>query len=155
VCSVWHTEAKYSKPPAFDIPKRLIQNLLEVDFTISDVAKLLSVSERTLHRRMQQYNISKLKFSDCSDDELDVSVASVSLEFPFCGESFLGQILRTRGIHVQRYRLRESLHRVDNKGVNERKKGRLKRRVYNVQGECTMYRDQITFGTMTHTIVVE
>ena len=41
---------------------------------------------------------------------------------------------RERGIKVQRMRLRDSIHRVDEKGVRERKKGRLQRRVYNVQG---------------------
>lgn len=61
-------------------------------------------------------------------------MANLIVEFSFCGESFLGQILRTRGIHIQRYRLRERRHRVDNKGINERGKGCcLKRRVYNVQ----------------------
>lgn len=84
---------------------------------------------------MQQYNISKLKFLECTDNELDICVKNLILEFPFWGESFLGQILRQRGVHVQRYRLRKSLHRVDDTGVSERKRICLKRRMYNVQGQ--------------------
>jgi len=43
-------------------------------------------------------------------------------------------LLKERGIKVQRMRFRDSIHRVDQQGVKERKKGRLKRRVYNVEG---------------------
>ena len=121
-------------PPKFQIPKQLIVTLINEGFRVSDIANLLSVSERTLYRRMQEFNISKCNFSQCTDDELDNYIVNVINEFPFCGENFLGQILKNRGLHVQRYRLRESIHRVDNKGVSERKKNCLKRRVYNVKG---------------------
>ena len=43
------------------------------------------------------------------------------------------EILRQKGFHVQRYRIRESVHRVCKSNVAARKKGRLHRRVYNVQ----------------------
>lgn len=65
----------------------------------------------------------------CTDNELDLSVKSLIIEFPFCGKSFLGQILRQRGVYGQRYRLREGLNRVDDTGVSERKRGCLKARV--------------------------
>ena len=41
---------------------------------------------------------------------------------------------RQKGFHVQMYRIRESVHRVCKSNVEARKKGRLHRRVYNVQG---------------------
>ena len=43
-------------------------------------------------------------------------------------------LLQERGTKVQRMRLWDSIHRVDHEGLLERKKGRLQRRVYNVQG---------------------
>ena len=46
----------------------------------------------------------------------------------------LNQLLMQMGVKVQRYRLRESLQRVDKEGLQRRKRGRLHRRVYNVQG---------------------
>ena len=46
----------------------------------------------------------------------------------------LRQMLMVKGIRVQRWRLRDSIHRIDQHGVPERKAGRLKRRVYNVMG---------------------
>ena len=45
----------------------------------------------------------------------------------------LQEILGNKGIKVQRYRLRDSIHRVDYIGVQTRTRGRLKRRSYNVK----------------------
>ena len=45
----------------------------------------------------------------------------------------LQELLRNKGIKVQRYRLRDSLHRVDYIGVQTRTRGRLKRWSYNVK----------------------
>lgn len=83
---------------------------------------------------MRQYSISKNIFSTCNDDKLDASVGPLIKDYPFCGENMLGQMLRKTGIKVQRWRLRESMYRLDVSGINERKKGRLQRRVYSVQG---------------------
>jgi hypothetical protein len=121
-------------PPKFRIPKDVLENLIDEGFAISKIAKLLSVSESTIFRRMRQYSISKNIFSTCNEDELDASVGPLIKDYPFCGENILGQMLRKIGIKVQRWRLRESMHHLDVSGINERKKGRLQRRVYNVQG---------------------
>ena len=54
--------------------------------------------------------------------------------YPFCGEIMLRELLKGRDFNVERYRLRDSIHRVNGFGAQARKKGRLKRRVYNVNG---------------------
>ena len=41
--------------------------------------------------------------------------------------------MKNKGTIVKRSRLRDSTHRVDEAGVSLRKKGKLKRRVYNVK----------------------
>ena len=58
----------------------------------------------------------------------------ITREYRSCGEVLFKQILADRGIKVQRMRLRDSIHRVDHEGVENRKRGRLRRRTYNVQG---------------------
>ena len=118
----------------FDIPKETIQNFIENDFKIADIAKILVVSERTIYRRMAKYNLSKHDFSLISDDELDNELIEIARRYPMCGEPMLKQMMNTQGIYVQRWRLRDSIHRIDSHGVSERKKGRLQRRVYNVMG---------------------
>ena len=50
--------------------------------------------------------------------------------YPF----FLRELLKGRGIIIQRYRFRDSMHCVSEAGIQSRRKGRLKRRVYNVKG---------------------
>ena len=55
-------------------------------------------------------------------------------ESPFGGENMVMQLLKQRGFRVQRWRLRDALYILDETGIQERKKGRLQRRVYNVKG---------------------
>ena len=123
-----------SGAPTFDIPKSVLENHIEEGFMIKEIASMLSVSESTIYRRMQAYGLSSLDFSDISDEDLDYHMSELSMDFPFCGEGMMKYLLQERGIKVQRMRLRDSIHRVDQEGVLERKKGRLQRRVYNVQG---------------------
>ena len=89
-------------PPKFMIPKDVLENLVDEDFAISKIAKLLSVSESTIFRRMRQYSIFKNIFSTCNDDELDASVGPLIKDYPFCGENILGQMLRKTGIKVNK-----------------------------------------------------
>ena len=83
---------------------------------------MLSVSESTIYRRMRSYGLSKLDFSEISDQQLDNNVSQIANDFPFCGESMIKQLLRGKGIKVQRWRMRDSIHRVDSQGVENRKK---------------------------------
>ena len=95
-----------------------------------DIVYMLFLSESTVYRTMRSYGPSALDFSDICDDELDCHLPELSKEFPFCGEGLMTFLVGERGIKVQRI----SIHRVDEKGVSERQKGRLQHRVYNVQG---------------------
>ena len=61
-------------PPHFDIPKSILSNFISDGFKISYIAKLLGVSERTIYRRMQQFNLYVENFSDISDDVLFLEV---------------------------------------------------------------------------------
>ena len=120
--------------PKFIIPKEITQELIDEGFTIGDIAKILSVSERTIYRRMSEYGIRKHVFSELGDGELDKKVMATISDFPSCGERMLNAILKQGGVLVQRARLRDSIGRVDQEGVQARKKNRLHRRIYNVQG---------------------
>ena len=69
-----------------------------------------------------------------SDNQLDLEVLALTNDYPFCGKIMLRELLKDRGFNVETYRLRDSIHRVNDFDVQTRKKGRLKRRVYNVKG---------------------
>lgn len=83
---------------------------------------------------MRQYGLSKMEFSDISDDHLDRQIKEITQEFPHLGEGLVKQLLLVRNIKVQRWRLRDSLHRVDSEGIAQRSRGRLHRKTYHVQG---------------------
>ena len=121
-------------PPQFDIEMGVLEGFIDQGFLISDIANILYVSESTVYRRMRQFGLSKAVISDLNDDEIDVQVGQIILEFPFCGETMINEMLKKRGYRIQRERLRQSISRLDDIGSKERKKGRLVRRVYDVKG---------------------
>ncbi|VDI57833.1 Hypothetical predicted protein [Mytilus galloprovincialis] len=121
-------------PPNFDITKSILENVLVNGCGVSYISKLLTVSQSTIYRRMAAFGLSKRNFSQISDNELDVELGKILKDFPLCGENLLKQMLIIKRIRVPRWRLRESVHRMDSRGVRERQTGRLHRRVYNVMG---------------------
>ena len=82
---------------------------------------------------MVEYGLIIRNFSNISDEQLD-SVLALTNDYPFCGEPILRELLKGRRIIIQRYRFRDSMHRVSEVGIQFRRKGRPKRRVYNVKG---------------------
>ena len=69
-------------------------------------------------------------FSTIADDELDEVIRKIKEDHPTAGEVMVSGHLTSRGIRVQRRRLRESLRRVD--GINERRLQAIRRRTYSV-----------------------
>ena len=119
----------------FVILKILIENLIDDGFSVKEMCNILCVSERTVLRRMVQYDLKMRNFSNISDHQLDSDVLALTNDYPFCDETILTELLKERGIIIQHYRFRDSMHRVSEVGIQSRRKGKLKRRVYNVKGE--------------------
>ena len=87
----------------FQIPKSVLENLLDEGFSINEISTLLSISESTVYRRMRTFGLSKLAFSEISDDDLARAVNHICQDFPRCGENMSKQILSGKGIKVQGY----------------------------------------------------
>ena len=83
---------------------------------------------------MFEYGLKKRKFSKIIDEQLETEVLALTKKFLFNGELMLGRLLKERGLYVQRFRLRDSIHRVDEGGKEARARRRLKRRTYNAKG---------------------
>lgn len=83
----------------YEIGEEVLENLMELG---SDMSKLLSVSERTIFRRMTQYGLRSQRYTDISDDALDECLGDVLEQFPRCGEKMIRQLLVTKGIKVNR-----------------------------------------------------
>lgn len=86
--------------PAYDISKNVLETLIESGFKICEISKLLSVSERTVHRRMSKYQLSVYHFTSIDDDALQREVVQVTNEFPRVGETLIRHILHQKGIKV-------------------------------------------------------
>ena len=74
---------------------------------------MASVSERTIYRRMTEFDLKIRDFSEVSDNQRDLEVLAPTNDYPFCGEIMLRELLKGRGFNVERYRLRDSIHRVN------------------------------------------
>ena len=99
------------KSNKFQISKQLLENLIKEGFTNNEISKI--VSERTIYRRMFEYGLRKREFIKITEEQLDTEVLALKKEFPFNGELMLGHLLKGRGLYVQRFRLRDTIHHVD------------------------------------------
>ena len=87
----------------FVIPKTLIEKLNDDGFSVKGIPNVLCVSERTVLRRMVQYGLTIRNFSNISGDQLDFDVLALTKDYPFCSETVMRELLKGRGIIIQRY----------------------------------------------------
>ena len=73
--------------PKFDITREMLITFLETGFSQRHIAKLLTVSEKTIQRRVNEYNLHDEfpKCTDISDLELDNVVRGILSRFPNLG----------------------------------------------------------------------
>ncbi len=107
--------------PVIPVSEEHLSLLLEHHFTKTAIAQLFNVSPRTIRRRITEYGLdSETCYSDISDRELDIFTQQFVTMHPFSGQRSLEGYLRSLGLRIQRYKLRNSLMRVDPSGVCER-----------------------------------
>ncbi|XP_054606590.2 uncharacterized protein [Nothobranchius furzeri] len=100
--------------PAFIITAEQLEYLLNFDFTIQDIARLLCVSVRTIKRRLKEHGLSvQQTFSDITSAELQAIVSAHLDTNPNSGYRMVNGYLRTMGIRVSESRLRETMQTVD------------------------------------------
>ena len=126
--------------PSLNIPEHVLLDLIEREFTQADIAQLLGCSAKTVHRRIVQFGLSCMtRYSTMSDGELDLMVKEFVSSFPNAGQKTLCGHLSTLGHRIQRFRIRESLYRIDPSGVEQRRRRLLHRRKYEVAGPNSLW----------------
>ena len=126
--------------PALDIPEHTLSSLLELDFTLVEIAEIIGCSARTVRRRILEFGLSQIvEYTPISDDQLDAVVRDFVSNFPTAGQKTLAGHLSTLGYRIQRFRVRESLYRVDPLGVQQRSRRLLHRRKYRVAGPNSLW----------------
>ena len=83
------------------IPKEQIEFFVEYGFKATDIAKILCVSVKIVHRRLHEYNLSIKKSYTClSDEELDSTVLAISSQFNNCGYKAMRGHLGVKGVKI-------------------------------------------------------
>lgn len=57
--------------PSVDIPHDMLQLYLDFQFSLTKIGQIFGVSGKTIQRRIKQYDLIKVAFTNVSDDELD------------------------------------------------------------------------------------
>lgn len=118
--------------PKFEIKSDQIRHFRKLGFSWTKIASVLGISRRSLYRRRHEFDVEN--FSEISDADLDLLVQEILMRAPNSGERLMIGSLRSRGVRVQRKRIRESILRVDPVSRLMRRRGCIKRRQYNVPG---------------------
>lgn len=116
-----------------------IELLRSVGFTWQEVADAVQVSRTTLWRRLTEMNVSTSRYSDISEEDVDYQITQIQREFPNCGQVMINSLLQQRGIFIQRYRIRESIFRVDPLRSALRWQQVVSRRTYSVPGANSLW----------------
>ena len=119
--------------PVYDISQEQLQFLLDVQFTVPEMALILGVSPRTVSRRLAAFNLTiRARYTQLSDGEVDDIIRTEQQEHPNLGYRMMRSLLLTNGINLQERCVRQSLRRVDPIGVAHRWACSIHRRVYRV-----------------------
>lgn len=128
--------------PKFDIPQDQLQFLLERGFAVPEISRMLSVSVRTIERRLHDFGLSATQtYSHIDDESLDRIIQEILRDFPSFGYRRKTGALISWGIRVQQVRIRESMRRVNPEGVLLRALtiNTVNRRKYQVYGPLALW----------------
>ena len=107
--------------PKYHIIAEQIDVLRSTGLSWTAIANCLGVSAKTLSRRRQEHGITD--YTEIREDELEWNIRDIlQLLTPFSCETYIQGALRARGIHIQRWKIRDALQQVDpvNRAVRRR-----------------------------------
>jgi hypothetical protein len=116
--------------PKVVLNEQQIASLRSIGMKWKTIASIIGVSYKTLYRYCQSSTVEFKAFIEISDTELDPIVLSILQERPNSGERMVTGSLLSKMVRVQRWRVWQSIKRVNpNPQVEKRK---IYRRRYNV-----------------------
>lgn len=93
------------RPPVV-LSREKITELLSLDLSYTQIARVLGVSRTTLYKKMTDLGIThKAKYSTITDEQLDNTIKNIYRDQHSMGEIMLMGHLKSRGLDVQRSRL--------------------------------------------------
>ncbi|CAG7831034.1 unnamed protein product, partial [Allacma fusca] len=106
--------------PRNNIDVESIEHFFSLGFNITTISKLVGVSRMTLYRRLNEGEVSVSRYANICNNELDAVVTDILQEFPNSGYRRVQGYLQARGYTIQQSMIRESVKRVDPRGVFQR-----------------------------------
>ena len=91
----------------------MIELLHSAGYKMKEIAHALMISRTTLWRRLAEENVDLDRYSNISDDELDILVREIQTNHPHSGRGLIQGQLESHGIRLQRYRLIDNIHRTN------------------------------------------
>ena len=121
--------------PSYETDIEQVELLREYSFSRTTISKIMGVHRSTFWRKVNKYCGNKeLKYSDINDEDLDQIKIEIRKNHPLSGERVIIGLIRSRGMHIQRVRIRASIHRVDPVNAAVRWIRKNPRGVYSVPG---------------------
>lgn len=124
--------------PRIEAHEETLLELYNIYRSWSAVARETGVTYRTVLRRRQEYGLQianrvgpRSTYSDISEQHLDV-IREILQVMPDAGESYIIGALRSRGINVQRWRIRQAIQITDPISRALRRTFAVIRRTYSV-----------------------
>jgi len=100
--------------PSFIVVQEQVEGLRAIGMTWETIARMFGMSSRTLRTKRQEFkDFVDFEYCDISNYELDEIVSNILQGSPNSGERMLIGALRARKLKVQRWKIRESIIRVD------------------------------------------
>ena len=130
------SEYRTGKPgrPSVIIVQEQVEGLRSIGMTWENISKLLGVSSRTLRTKRQEFkDFIDFDYSEIDDNALNQIISNILQSSPNMGERMLLGALRSRKLKIQRWKIRESISRVDPIGRSMRRLTVIRRRKYNVK----------------------
>ena len=148
ISSFQASKCKSGEPgrPSFIVVQEQVEGLRAIGMTWETIAKMFGISSRTLWTKRQEFkDFVDFEYSEISDYALDDIICSILQASPNSGERMLIGALRARRLKVQRWKIRESIARVDPVGRSLRKLSIMRRRKYNVKCPNALWYEYMSF----------
>ncbi|XP_044171565.1 uncharacterized protein LOC122955897 [Acropora millepora] len=126
--------------PRYLISAEQLQFLRDLHFSWTKIAKILGLSRKTINRRRQELGMSlELSWSRISDNELKQIMCDIQTLTPGIGQTRMLGALRSRGLKIQRWRVRQCLREIDPVGTVLRWRQVVQRRSYHVRSPNSLW----------------